>query len=139
MSDGYQYEVFLSYKRHFRSRWCVSEWHSFLERERQAGIQRGGLVAPIKCHDGEYFPLEARNIQQFDLSQYWYTVPNFWETIRAVEADESMKRFVRHLAIIVNRAPSFNPTWRVVEAHPEQFPTSVLLQRLQQFPVTYHT
>ena len=29
-----------------------------------------------------------------------------------------MKRFVGHFAIIVNRAPSFNPTWRVVEAHP---------------------
>jgi len=115
---------------YFRSRWCMSEWRSFLEREKQAGLQSGGLVAPIKCHDGEYFPIEARSIQQFDLSQYWYTVSNFWETLRAVEADESLKKFAKHLAIIVHRAPSFNPNWRVIEASPEQFPACVPLQRL---------
>lgn len=116
---------------YFKSRWCVSEWRSFLEREKQAGIPGVRLIAPIKCHDGEHFDSEAQSIQQFDLSQYWCTAPkNFWETVRGGEADDLLKQFARRLADIVQQAPLFNPAWEVVDADPEPPPASVPLGKL---------
>jgi hypothetical protein len=116
---------------YFRSRWCVSEWRSFLEREKQAGVPGARLVAPIKCHDGEHFPSEAQNIQQFDPSQYWRTVPkNFWDTEPAMKAEDLVKQFAKRLAAIVQQAPLFNPAWGIVDADPAPLPTSVSLRRL---------
>src|SRR5436309_15438351 len=36
---------------YFQSSWCVSEWKSFLERERRTRIGPHGLIAPLRFHD----------------------------------------------------------------------------------------
>ena len=41
---------------YFRSRWCVSEWQSFVEREKIIDTESQGLVVPIRIGDGNHFP-----------------------------------------------------------------------------------
>src|ERR1700679_3339407 len=65
---------------YFQSSWCVSEWESFRERERRLNMQSHGLIAPLRFHDGEHFPAEAKNVQWTDVASYTSTVPAFWTT-----------------------------------------------------------
>ncbi len=55
---------------YFQSSWCVSEWKSFRRREEQLGLASHGLIAPLRFHDGEHFPDEAKNVQQADVSAH---------------------------------------------------------------------
>jgi hypothetical protein len=103
---------------YFQSHWCVSEWKSFRRREMMAGVARGELIAPIRYHDGRWFPAEAAEIPPFDLSQYTYTIESFWRTPRAVELEERLKTFSQHLAAVVERAPAFDAMWPIVEDRP---------------------
>jgi hypothetical protein len=101
---------------YFQSSWCVSEWQSFLERERIVRIEPHGLIAPLKFHDGEHFPPEARRIEWEDVAAYAVTVPAFWTSSKAVELEIKLKAFAGGVANIVRRAPPFRPDWPIVEA-----------------------
>jgi hypothetical protein len=114
---------------YFQSHWCVSEWQSFLARERKLGLGPQGLIAPVRFHDGEYFPEEAANVQWADFANYTATTPAFWQSQRAVEFEEVLKRFASSVAGLVRRAPPFQPDWPVVEACPMK-PPIVPLRRL---------
>lgn len=101
---------------YFRSSWCVSEWKSFRERERRLEMESHGLIAPLKFHDGEHFPPEARNVQWTDVSQFTSTVPVFWKTPRASDLEEVLKPFAAQVARMIQRAPTFEADWPVVQA-----------------------
>jgi len=107
---------------YFQSSWCVSEWRSFLERERMTGMQTHGLIAPMKFHDGEHFPEEARNVQWADVAAYTATVPAFWTSQRAIELEDVLKQFAHDVARIIGNAPAFRRDWPVVEASPYSAP-----------------
>ncbi|MCW5983062.1 MAG: toll/interleukin-1 receptor domain-containing protein [Bryobacteraceae bacterium] len=76
---------------YFQSAWCVSEWKSFLERERRLKMRPHGLIAPLKFHDGEQFPPEAKAVQWEDVSAYTATAPAFWTSSRAMELEDRLK------------------------------------------------
>jgi hypothetical protein len=101
---------------YFRSSWCVSEWMSFREREKIAGIASHGLIAPLRFHDGEHFPEDAQSTQWFDVAPYATTLPGFWETARAVDFEDGLKTFAQEVAQIVRGAPKYRPDWPVVLA-----------------------
>ena len=103
---------------YFRSPWCVSEWKSFLERERRLGLGPYGLIAPVRFHDGSHFPEEASQVQSADFSAYTSTIPAFWQSQRAVEFEDLLKGFSRAVAQVVIRTPPFQADWPVVEAEP---------------------
>ena len=103
---------------YFQSNWCVSEWQSFRERERQLNRQSHGLIAPLRFHDGEHFPPDAQSVQWTDVAPYTSTVPAFWTSARALELEDRLKEYARSVARIVNGAPSFTADWPVVEAPP---------------------
>jgi hypothetical protein len=103
---------------YFQSPWCVSKLRSFRQREMLARVERGALIAPIRYHDGQWFPQEAAEIPPFDLSQYTYTLESFWKTERAVELEERLKTFSRQLATVIERAPAYDAQWPVVEDRP---------------------
>lgn len=63
---------------YFQSAWCLSEWQSFLAREKRFAVSPR-LIAPVKYHDGEHFPEEARRVQWDDFSPYTATVRSFWD------------------------------------------------------------
>ena len=101
---------------YFQSAWCMSEWKSFLTRARRAQIDPKGLIAPMRFHDGEYFPEEARAIQWIDVSTYASTIPSFWTTSKAQEfLEDGIKPFARGLANMVRLAPPFEPDFPIEE------------------------
>jgi TIR domain len=100
---------------YFQSGWCVSEWQSFRKREKILGLKSHGLIAPLRFHDGEHFPEEARSVQWMDVAPYAITLPSFWETTKVVDLEEKLKPFVAAVANIVRQAPPFRQDWPIVE------------------------
>jgi len=98
---------------YFQSQWCVSEWKTFAERERQCGKD---LVVPASFHDGLCFPLEAQAKYMIDFSNYASTASRFWETAIAVEFDlRYLKPFAKDIAAHIKSAPPFDPGFPLVE------------------------
>jgi|HubBroStandDraft_1064217.scaffolds.fasta_scaffold21175_2 hypothetical protein len=100
---------------YFQSSWCISEWESFRQRERQLNLQSHGLIAPMRFHDGEHFPEEARNIQCLDVERYTSTVPAFARSARAMELEDLLKPFAKQVARMIRRAPQFREEWPIAE------------------------
>jgi hypothetical protein len=100
---------------YFRSSWCVSEWASFRAREARLDLVSHGLIAPLKFHDGEHFPEEAREIEWTDVAPWTSTVPAFWASSRALELEDALKGFARSVAGMIRRAPQFQADWPIVE------------------------
>ena len=96
---------------YFQSPWCLSEWKNFCEREALLGLTPHGLIAPIRYHDGDHFPEEARSTQMRDFSRHTSLLPAFWNTDRAVELGDLIREFAREVAQIIERAPEFDPSW----------------------------
>ena len=94
---------------YFQSTWCVSEWKSFLEREKMVEIAPHGLIAPLRFHDGEHFPTEARHVQSEDVALYAATVPAFWSSAKAIDLETKLKSFASAVAKIIQIAPPFRP------------------------------
>jgi len=101
---------------YFQSSWCVSEWASFRERERRLKMQSHGLIAPMRFHDGEHFPEDARSVQWLDVAQYTSTVPAFLTSARAMDLEDLLKGFAEQIAHTIRGAPPFQADWPVVEA-----------------------
>lgn len=100
---------------YFQSSWCISEWQSFLAREKELGMPSHTLIAPLKVHDGEHFPQEAKDIQCLDVVSYYSTMPAFWTSSRAMELEVKLQDLARAIARIIDRAKPFDPAWPVVE------------------------
>jgi hypothetical protein len=100
---------------YFQSDWCMSEWQSFRARETQLQIAPHGLIAPLKFHDGEHFPADARSVQWTDVSDFASTASAFWGSSRALELEDKLKTFVKSVATIVGNAPQFDPNWPLVD------------------------
>lgn len=102
---------------YFQSDWCFSEWRSFREREKLLELQAHDLIAPLKYHDGEHFPEEAKIVQWTDVSSLNYTSPGFWTTARAMELEDLLKTFSVSVARMVKSAPAYRDDWPIVQAN----------------------
>jgi len=100
---------------YFQSDWCYSEWRSFRERENLLTLQAHDLIAPLKYHDGEHFPEEAKIVQWTDVSSLNNTSSAFWATARAVELEDLLKTFSVSVARIVRNAPAYRDDWPIVQ------------------------
>jgi len=100
---------------YFQSDWCYSEWRSFREREKLLALQAHDLIAPLKYHDGEHFPAEAKIVQWTDVSSLNTTSSAFWATARAVELEDLLKTFAVSVARIVRDAPAYRDDWPIVQ------------------------
>src|SRR5271154_2608102 len=118
---------------YFQSPWCMAEWRSFLQREQlisESGRSPCRLIAPIRFHDGFWFPEEAKRIKQLDLSQYTATTSAFWSTKRADELDQIIKKFAPSLARVVSQAPPYEAGWPVDLAEAASPPSGTEMIRL---------
>jgi hypothetical protein len=115
---------------YFRSPWCLTEWRSFLERERVANLPRYGLIAPMRFHDGEQYPDEAKNVQCVDVTQYAITLPAFWDTTPAIELENQLKNLAIDVARMITEAPTFQPNWPIVPSAPVNPAPQIALERL---------
>ena len=100
---------------YFQSDWCFSEWRSFREREKLLDLPAHDLIAPLKYHDGEHFPEEARTVQWTDVSSLNSTLPAFWASARALELEDRLKTFSATVAGMVRSAPAYRADWPVVQ------------------------
>jgi hypothetical protein len=96
---------------YFQSAYCLSEWKAFQDRAQIVGHENTALVAPIRFHDGEHFPLEAREVHMADFREHTSIVEGFWTTSKAVELGDLIKRFAGDVARLVEKAPEFDPAW----------------------------
>ena len=97
---------------YFRSKWCLSEWKSFLEREKQ--MDGAELIIPIRFHDGESFPKEAQERQSLDVRDYNITIPAFWNAEKAIELEVKIKNLSKDVSKIINSAPAFQANFPVI-------------------------
>lgn len=109
---------------YFQSKWCVSEWMTFVERE--TFVERNtqsstDLVMPASYFDGDTFPPMARARQTLDFSEFASTMPKFWDTELAVKFEyERLRRFAHDLAEMIRKVPPFDEAFPVVEVKDNQ-------------------
>jgi hypothetical protein len=107
---------------YFYSRWCASEWGSFVEREDRLGLDTTSqsLIVPIiHCDcDGDDFPQRAREYQPMDFKDCRSISSNFQSHVKFPKFEESMEMLAKAVAKAVGRAPKFDPTWPVLEIDP---------------------
>ena len=97
---------------YFQSKWCVSEWKTFHERERGWNCN---VVVPASYHDGKNFPADAKSKQFMDFSEYTSIMDGFWGTVRAVNFEPILKKFAKDAAIIIRGAPAYDDSFPVTE------------------------
>ena len=118
---------------YFRSRWCLAEWQSMLNRQENLGLGRGlsrGLIFPVIFADGDLFPEEARTTQsRWDLSAYNKPYPQYRDTQEYLEFDSKIQELVQELVPLLNSAPSWQAGWPIVEPDAEPM-THLNLTRL---------
>lgn len=119
---------------YFHSAWCMAEWRSFVARENMVAADSGAscvLIFPVKFHDGRWYPQEARETQQFDLSDYAATTSAFWQSQRADDLDRLIrKRLAPALARSVADAPDHKDGWPVEVHNGTNAPTNVGMVKL---------
>jgi hypothetical protein len=94
---------------YFQSPYCLSEWRAFQQRETIAARK---LIAPIRYHDGDFFPAEARKVQMADFRNLTSNVDPFWGTRRAVMVEDKIKLLAQDVATLVKQAPDFDSEWQ---------------------------
>lgn len=104
---------------YFQSKWCYSEWMTFVRRGEMVNSQ---LVMPAHFHDGESFPAAAKVAQYLDFSPFANTMPAFWMTVEAVRFQPLLKQFARDLAVMIREAPPYDDTFPIVEVPDDQIP-----------------
>jgi hypothetical protein len=108
--------------QYFNSRWCMAEWQSFVAREEfvrgDAHDSHCRLIIPIQAHDGNHYPKEAQDTQQFDLRRYYATTKAFWRTERADKLDQLLADLARKIAQVIIEAPDYSDDWPVKTPEP---------------------
>jgi hypothetical protein len=102
----------------YGSEWCISEWQSFVERERLTGLKPGRLILPVIRNDGDSLPESIKLYQARNLSEFTRTVGAFWETQKAVEFEGHLAEIAVRLAERMSSAPPFDPEFPVISAAP---------------------
>lgn len=115
---------------YFQSPYCLSEWQAFQKREEICNLGVQGLVAPIRYHDGEFFPQAAKEIQMTDFRKHTSLLPAYWDTRDAVVLGEKIRVFAESVARIVNSAPPFDSNWPAELLDPTPFQPSIELAKL---------
>jgi hypothetical protein len=113
---------------YFQSKWCRSEWMTFVERERLASRD---LVMPASYFDGETFPADARARQFLDFSEFASTMPKFWDTELAVRFEsQRLRPFAKDLATIIRAAPAYDDAFPLFESPDAQVQTEDTIGRI---------
>jgi hypothetical protein len=106
---------------YFQSRYCRSEFHSMLERQKALAANHADgdgprLVVPLVYADGEWFDAEAKKLQ------YATDFAPFSWAVRPIEFEQSRPGFVKALDELcaqvrqaIAAAPRWSPQFRFVE------------------------
>jgi len=98
---------------YFQSKWCLSEWKTFLLREQQWNCN---VVVAASYHDGKTFPDDAKAKQFMDFSEYTSIMDGFWATARAVNFEPILKKFAEDAAKIILAVPAYDDAFPIADA-----------------------
>jgi hypothetical protein len=101
---------------YFRSAWCVSEWESFLARERLLDGNRNRIILPVVASDGDTFPESVRSLQWFEMAQWVYPYPQFSRTDAYIQFYEAVRRLAEVIAENIERAPPWREDFPIIPA-----------------------
>jgi hypothetical protein len=105
---------------YFRSKWCVAEWETIRERERQAGLRTGGigtsLIYPVVYSDGESFPPDAKRTQsRVDLHDYAYPYEQFKKSEKYLAFFDKITLIADELKTRLDSVPDWNAEWPMLK------------------------
>ena len=103
---------------YFRSRWCMAEWESMLEREKSLAEDgrnpERGLVYPVIFSDGKHFDDRARATQYGqNLSNFTYPYKCFRESTLYLEFHNKIKTIAQEVDNHLEQIPDWQPNWPV--------------------------
>ncbi len=105
------------------SRWCMAEWISMRQREKELGLASGlkpGLVYPVVFSDGDRFPDEAKTTTWKNLSNFNTPYRQFRKTKKYVDFDKIMQEVAQELLIRIENSPDWEPDWPIMHPDPQQ-------------------
>lgn len=108
---------------YFATRWCLVEFHSFLNRVVEQGAR---VLIPISIYDGESFPEYARSIQAMDISEFVIDGEAFEKTIQYVEFQKKMRVLSDIVAQRLKVAPAYQD-WPIIDDVPEHVEQKIQL------------
>lgn len=119
---------------YFRSKWCVAELGSMMEREKLLGYRteanpESRLVYPVVFNDGIHFPDYTKGILGRDLRTWNYPDPIFAKTKKIVGFHDEMKSLAEELANLILQVPPWREDWPIVTP-PAAPPATVHVPRL---------
>lgn len=77
-----------------------------------------GLVHAIRFADGDYFPDDAKNIQQDDLRKFNIPLPVFEESAKYIDFVERMQTVCAEISKKIMSCPEWSADWPVVTPQP---------------------
>lgn len=121
---------------YFRSKWCMAEWQSMLEREKALGIGSGqkqrGLVYPIVFSDGKHFHEDAPSrLVRKDLSNWNYEYASFERSDDYHDFRKHMKDVAIEMAIILEQIPESSDEFPLIEKPDVSSPVRAELPRVE--------
>lgn len=111
---------------YFRSKWCIAEFRTFLEREDALQLQPGTLAFAFRLTPVYGIPEWARNLHHTDLSKYFVLHKQFWSSDHGAKLKEELQRHASHIAQKIMDAPEYHPgfpKFDVSHADPSLDPT----------------
>jgi TIR domain len=112
---------------YFQSKWCVSEWKTFVKRGELFGKR---LVMPATIYDGEEFPKDAKETQIADFKEFHSIEHAFWHTPSAAEFRDILMPFAETLATRIWNAPDFDSSFPLIEVSDDQVIVERPIRRL---------
>ncbi len=106
--------VALCSPEYFYSKWCLTEFHSFLER---GNTSQAKVLIPAAIHDGDGFPAEARSLQTANFSDFVIVGDGFKTTKKYSDFQDELKKFSKRVAQLICKVPTFQE-WPIVEKNP---------------------
>jgi TIR domain len=99
---------------YFSSKWCMSEWESFVQRQSILGIN--GLIIPIRHNDCENY---LQDIQWSDFYGYTFLAKEFYQSSQAIAFEKKIETLAGLVAQVIQNAPPFQPAWPASSVQPE--------------------
>ena len=101
---------------YFRSKWCLAEWQTIVERERMEGLKappsHAGLTYPVVYSDGDSFPAEAQAVQsRLDMHDFAYPFEQFRKSEKYLAFFDRMHEVAEDVTARLRTAPVWNADW----------------------------
>jgi hypothetical protein len=97
--------------QYFDSGWCLTEFHTMLDRQRRTGTR---VIYPLAVWDGDKYAAEAQRLAPRNFNQ-WGTLER---NMRRKRFSDTVRELAKELEPLVRGCPTHDPSWAVT-LHPD--------------------